>query len=240
MLRLSTRLILGLFGVVLLQPVAADPDRNSLIEAWESRMLELADTVRFEATDEGVYALEDSALPYTGELRLIGALVRPADVVTPGSEFTHFGIVEFELTGLPPERTALQSYYYWLADRQTLHYSETEERWVDPATYTASLTGAYSRPSDGSFAAMSFMLNYGIWIVLLALIAFIVIAIQRQSRKARALMDESAAINNQARENLERAAGMQDEVLAVARESRDLQAETNRLLAALLEERKRS
>ncbi len=86
---------------------------------------------------------------------------------------------------------------------------------------------------------MSFMLNYGIWIVLLALIVFIVIAIQRQSQKARALMDESAAINSQARENLERAAGMQDEVLAVARESRDLQAETNRLLAALLEARKK-
>ncbi len=192
----------------------------------------LPGTVAFEKLGDGRYRLEDTDLPYEGEIRLVGALVRPVDTAGVETGFAHFGMVEFELVDLRPERLSSQSYYYWLSDRQTLHYSETEQRWVDPATYQSALTERFS--GGLSLGPLSFMLNYGIWVFLIALIVFVFLAVGRQSKKARGLMDDSAAINQQARENLDRTQAMQDEVLAIARETRDLHAESNALLKEIL------
>jgi len=52
-------------------------------------------------------------------------------------------------------------------------------------------------------------------------------------------MDETAEINEQARRNLDRAEAMQDEVLSIARESRDLQKDNNDLLRSMLESLRR-
>jgi hypothetical protein len=108
---------------------------------------------------------------------------------------------------------------------------------MGPADYQASITELYS--GGASFGALSFMLNYGIWVLLIGLLAFAFIAVGRQAKKARALMDESAAINLQARENLDRSERMQDEVLSIARETRDLQSENNQLLKEMLSALKR-
>ena len=224
--------------LLLVAPSAgAAADRDSLLEAWEAYMVALPGTTAFQRVEDGVYQLEDSELPYAGELRLIGILVRPADGGGLRSEFSHFGMVDFELPDLAAERLASQSYYYWLADRQTLHYSAAADRWVDTAAYNAALTESYGLDAD--FGMLSFMLNYGIWALLIGLIVVVFVAVGRQARKARDLMDETAAINKKARENLDRAAGMQDEVVAVARETRDLQAENNELLKQLVDVLKR-
>jgi hypothetical protein len=78
------------------------------------------------------------------------------------------------------------------------------------------------------------MLNYGIWLLLIGLLVLVFIAVGRQAKKARALMDDSAAINQQARDNLDRRQSMQDEILSIARETRDLQSENNQLLKEIL------
>ncbi len=209
----------------------AAADRESLLAAWEAHMASLPDTARFEAIGDQRYSLEDTALPYEGEVRVLGVLLRAADSFA--GDFTHFGMVEFELVDLPPERQASQSYYYWLTDRQTLHYSSAEERWVDTAAYNAALQAHYGFGSD--YGAFSFMLNYGIWTIMLGALVLVIVIVLRQAKKARALMDETAAINRQARENLDRAATMQDEALAVARQTLDLQTEANALLRRLVE-----
>lgn len=210
----------------------AQADRDSLVRAWEIYVAGLPGTVEFESLGDGRYRLEDTDLPYDGELRLIGALVRPVETGGIETGFSTFGMVEFELTDLPADRLTSQSYYYWLADRQTLHFSDAEQRWVDPTTYHTALTEGYA--GGLSFGPLSFMLSYGIWVFLIALIVFVFIAVNRQSRKARGLMDESASINQQARENLDRTQAMQDEVLDIARETRDLHAETNKILKEIL------
>ena len=107
------------------------------------------------------------------------------------------------------------------------------QRWVDTAAYQASISDIYSGGS--SFGALSFMLNYGIWVILIGLLVFSFIAIGRQAKKARSLMDETAAINQKARENIDRAEGLQDEVLTIARETRDLQSDNNALLKQMLD-----
>ena len=213
------------------------PDRESLVEAWEAHVRMLPGTEHFEATGEDTFALKDTDLPYEGELRLLGALIRTTESVGVETEFSHTGMIEFELVDLPPERLSSQVYYYWLSDRQMMHYSSTNQEWVNTAAYQASLSEMYT--SDYSWGPLSFMLNWGIWIVLIGLLVIAFFSISRQTRKARSLMDETEAINQKASDNLDRAKDMQDELLAISRETRDLQADNNDLLKQMLEALKR-
>lgn len=230
-------LSLLIIGSIASNAAVAQPDRNSFLEAWQLHIASLPGTATLEPISADTFRYVDTDLPYDGELKIVGVLIRNVDTAGYESEFTHVGMVEFELADLPLERLSSQLYYYWLTDRQSLHYSDVAKRWVDPASYqkilTEGLTGA------GSFGPMSFMMNYGIWVFLIALIIFVFTAVAKQMRKTRSLMDESAAINQQARENIERASGMQDEVLAIARESRDLQSHNNALLKEMLDALKR-
>ena len=230
-MRIQRRIILVLLGLCVGGMAYAEADKESLLEAWDGHVRSLPGTIALEETDEGTYRLQDTDLPYEGTLRLVSALVRSADNAGFDTGFSHMGIVEFTLDDLPSERLASQSYYYWLADRQTLHYSTAEQRWVGGDEYQATLTNLYGGESTST--GLSFMLNYGIWILLAGLIVLAAIAVARQSRKASSLMDQSRGINQRASDNLDRAQTMQDEVLAIAREARDLQRENNDLLAQI-------
>jgi len=207
---------------------AAEPDRQSLIDAWVEFMPSAPGTTAFEVRGDGVYYLEDENLPYAGEVRLVSALVRPAEATAEGVPFTHMGVVEFKLADLPVERLQTQNYYYWLADRQTLHFSEADEAWVGPAAYRTAIQSFYSR--DESFGPLSFMLNYGIWIFLVALLIWVFSLLNRHNRKARSLMDDSASINEKARENLERSEKMQKEAIEISRALLDIQKANSKLL----------
>ena len=211
----------------------AAPDRDSLLQAWEAYIASLPGTTRFEATGNGTYRLVDADLPYEGEVKIVGALVRPSESTGVDNEFTHLGMVDFELVDLPAERLSSQLYYYWVADRQTLHYSQTQDAWVDAVAFRESFADQYDFSANLSF--MTFMMNYGIWVLLAALIVFLFIAVHKQQKKNRALMDETAAINEQARQNVERAASLQDELLALSREGLDIQRESNETLKRMLE-----
>ncbi len=232
-MRTMATLIVLLLGTLVANGASAEANRESLLEAWEAHVASLPGTARLEAVGDGVYKFEDTDLPYTGELRIVGALVRPTESAGYETGFSHTGMVDFTLADLPAERLSSQVYYYWLADRQSLHYSETEQRWVDTATFQNSFTDLYS--NDASFSALTFMLNYGIWIILIGLLVFAFIAVGRQTRKAQSLMDDSADINEKARQNIDRAEGLQDELLAIARETRDLQSDNNDLLKQMLD-----
>ncbi len=231
--RLAAALIILFAGAYAANAGPETPDRDSLVGAWEAHIAALPSTVAFEPLGDGVYRLEDSDLPYDGELKIVGALVRSADTGGYSTGFSHLGMVDFELTDIPVERLSSQVYYFWLGDRQTMHFSDSEQRWVDIATYQASISGMYS--AGASYGALSFMLNYGIWIILIAVVIVGIIAVGKQAKKARTLMDDSAAINDMARQNIERAEGLRDEILAIARETRDLQADNNKLLRQMLD-----
>ncbi len=232
-MRNTAQIIILVVGAALAQFAWAQPDRESLIEAWETHVASLPGTVEFEALGEGNYRLQDTDLPYEGDVRLVGALVRGSESPGFDTDFTHFGMVEFELVDLPEERLTSQSYYYWLADRQTLHYSETEQRWMSPLAYQSAISELYS--PNVSFGALGFMLNYGIWVFLIALIVFVFLAGHRQTKKARSLMDQTESINQRASENLDRSERLQDEVLEISREMRDLQVENNELLKKMVD-----
>lgn len=208
--------------------LASEPDRASLIAGWEEAMRSLPSTIALEVTGDGTYRFEDSEIEYAGELVVSGALIRPSENYGVETEFTHFGMVEFELTELPPERLASQLYYYWLSDRQTLHYSSESNAWFSTKAYQQSFKPG--EPFGLSLGPLTFMANYGIWILLVAVLILVFVSLGRQQRKAKSLMDDGADLNRKARENLERAEEMQKEVVAIAREAHELQKQNNALL----------
>jgi len=232
-MRTAIALLVVLLTAFLAPAASANPDRDSLIEAWEAHVTSLPGTSRFEAVGDGVYQYEDTDLPYTGGLTIVGALVRSAETAGYETGYSHIGMVDFRLDDLPEDRLSSQVYYYWLNDRQTLHFSTADQRWVDTAAFQESIANMYN--GETSYGALSFILNYGIWIFLIALLVFVFVAVGKQTKKARALMDDSAMINQKARENIDRAEGLQDEILALARETRDLQSDNNALLREMLD-----
>ena len=231
-MRMTMILLVSMLAALATSDASAAANRDSLIDAWEAHVASLPSTTRFEAIGDGVYELEDSDLPYSGELKIVGALVRATESAGYETGYSHTGMVDFRLADLPEERLSSQVYYYWLADRQSLHYSETEQRWVDTAAFQQSISTMYD--TDVPFSALYFMLNYGVWILLIGLAVFGIVAISKQTKKAKSLMDDSASINEQARQNIDRAEGLQDELLAIARETRDLQSQNNELLRKML------
>ena len=208
--------------------LAGEPDRASLLTAWEDALRGLPSTTTLEATGDNTYRLEDSDIDYAGELVVTGVLIRPNDSYGFETEFTHFGMVEFELTDLPPERLASQLYYYWLSDRQTLHYSSEDGAWLNTKAYQESFSPGGELGI--SLGPLAFMMNYGIWILLIALLVFVFLSLGKQQKKAKGLMDDSADINKMARENLERAEAMQKEIVTIAREAQALHKQNNALL----------
>jgi hypothetical protein len=101
-----TRIIILLVAAILVQVAAAEPDRESLVEAWEAYVAALPGTSAFEVIGEGVYRLQDADLPYDGEVKLVGALVRSAEAAGIDTGFTSLGMVDFELVDIPDERLA--------------------------------------------------------------------------------------------------------------------------------------
>ena len=74
------------------------------------------------------------------------------------------------------------------------------------------------------------MLNYGIWIFLIALLVWVFLAFNKQHKKARALIDDSSSINERARENLDRSAEIQKESIEITRQILDIQKANTRVL----------
>ena len=216
--------------LLLLSPAAFanEPDRASLIAAWEEYVRSLPSTEKLEALGDDRYALSDTELDFDGELRIKGVLIRSQENYGVETEVSHFGMIELEVVDLPPEQLGTYLHSYWLADRQTLYYSTERNSWVDPKAYQQSFTSPASVTS--AWAPMMFMMNYGIWILLIALLISVFMFLNRQQRKAKSLMDDSADINQMARENIERAERLQDEMIDIARSMHEMQKQNNELL----------
>ncbi len=237
--------------LLLLSPAAfaSEPDRASLISAWEEYVRDLPSTGKLEALGDDRYALADTELEFDGELKINGVLIREQEDYGVETEYSHFGMIELELVDLPAERLGSYLYSYWLADRQTLYYSTERAGWVDSKAYQQSFTSPGS--VTGSWSLLMFVIDYGIWILLVALIISVYVFLNRQQRSSKSLMDDSedinrmarenieradrlqketAEINKMARENLERAERMHGEVIDIARGMHEMQKENNELL----------
>ena len=107
-MRITAAFIILLLGALVTHNALAEPDRDSLVEAWEAHIAARPSTVLFESVGDGVYRLEDSDLPYEGELKVVGALVRSADTTGYDTGFNYLGMIDFQLSDMPAERLSSQ------------------------------------------------------------------------------------------------------------------------------------
>lgn len=210
----------------------AAPDREGLIEAWVAHMQTASGTISFERSGEDTFLLRDDSLPYDGEVRIVGALVRPTEVQFVESAFSHMGSVEFDLVTLADDRRYTQTYSYWMTDRQLFYYSENREAWLGQADYALAVQEEYGS-KGAAFGPLSFMLNYGIWIALLALLVWVFRVLGRHQKEATSLMDDSASINEMARKNLERSAELHEESIEMTRQILEVQKANQALLTQI-------
>ncbi len=144
-----------LLFLMVAMPVKADsppvpPSKESLIAAWEEKISEHPDTVRFEKTkQEGVYAFETTLFPYQGRLKVLNTLIQDRDV----SEYEYMyydydmeddsgyiGAVETELLDVQDQKSFFKKYPYssqaW-ANFSILFFPNTEQVWMTRSDWNA-------------------------------------------------------------------------------------------------------
>ena len=240
-LRFPTSVLMVALAVLIpISELCAAPDRAALLNAWEAYMRSQPSTAELTSLGDSRYRLVDTDLPYTGELVVTGALLRTNEAyIATAAQVSHIGIVDFELTALPAARARSSTYNLWASDRKSLYYAADTERWLTQGEYFASM-------SDAANVAIPYETSYrfgskAVFWALLAIFGYLIYASLRHSRKARALLDDSQALNAAVRQNIEDGAKLQSEMRAAIERSQQLQQEGNATLQqilAVLEQRK--
>lgn len=218
-------------SILVSQGALSAPDKAGLRAAWEQAMR--AGGAELEAGETDAYRLVDPNLPYDGELKLVGLTVRADGAGEMAGAFSHSGFVEFQLSNLQPPLLHSQTYYLWAGDRQNFFYFPDHARW----------TTAQNMPTALSAGSPRRTIARQLWtwlpiLILLLMVAFVVFLIRKangQQRRAGSIIEDSAALNVKARENLEFARKMHEEQIAIARSNNELMQDNNRLLGELVE-----
>ena len=212
-----------LFFVLLWSAAWAQPDKGSLIAAWERLQLEDPSTEVFEKVEDRLYRFKTGRFPFDGRMRLVNASI---DSVAPGDEGGYIlGVVEVELQGVEEEfyRTHSFSYSNWQRDNM-LYYDSKEERWLTYAQWEEAL-GEYW--DDQATMPWYLELVSGPGFLLVILVVFLVLAFWL-SRKSGSHMKRALAAQDQS-------LAEQAKAMDIMRRSIALQEDNNRLLGEILE-----
>lgn len=212
---------------------SAAPDRAGLIHAWEAAMR--SDGV-LDAQADGSYHYRSETVGYDGNVKLLTAIVSRDGLLgdATGSMGAR-GIVDFDLTDLPgsaarPESMGLSS---WRAQKQSFVYDDAKQAWLPMAEWAKS----YYR---GRKTGITFwLLDYAVPLGLLALLVSVFWVVIRVQRRANRQLGASDDITRRSRENIERAAKLQEAQQARLQESIELARRNTATLEAILEELRR-
>lgn len=214
--------------ILLLPAIAiAAPDRAGLIKAWEADMRR---DDQLDALPDGSYHFKSESLGYDGGVRILAAIVRDEGMGRNDPTMQANGSVDFDLIDLSPEQRASSVFGMWKAGRQSFVYDGEKNAWLSIAAW------AKARNSSGSFRdtlSDGLLSSAGLYGFLLFLaLAFLVVV--RQQRKARALLDDSSALNRMGREDIERTRALREAQAASMRESLELARHNAQTLDAIL------
>lgn len=230
------RLILLL---VLLPAMAwAAPDRAGLINAWESAMRRDG---TLEAQPGGGYHYRNEAIGYDGSVAITSAIVRSDGVENIGqADMGAMGTVDFDLVDMPerPKDSLSTGLMLWKAERQNFVYDDGQQAWRTMAEWARSQYG----DGDGArrpFALLRWLMDYAIPVGLVALLVAVFWWLSRAQRQSSSTMKDASEVNRAARENVERAAQLQDQQKALMDESIALARRNTELLEAILGELRR-
>ena len=212
----------------------AAPDRAGLIRAWESEMR--SDGV-LDAQADGSYHYHSEAIGYDGNVKLLTAIVSKDRL--GGGAFDGMdarGSVDFDLPDLPTAAAGSESVglLSWKAQRQNFIYDDATQKWL---SMTAWAQTRYR--SGGGVFVTKWLFDYAVPIGLLALILAVFWGATRVARRANKQLGASDDITRRSRENLDRAAKLQETQQARMQESIELARRNTATLEAILEELRR-
>jgi hypothetical protein len=229
--RTMSRLLL----LILLLPAfaCAAPDRASLIQAWEAAM---RSDGTLDAQPGGDYRYRNESLGYDGGLKITSAIVRAESVAD--SDRSAMGTVDFDLSDMPAARgdsppSGLAS---WKAERQSFIYDSGKQSWQTVLEWSRS---RYRADGGISLTATRWVFEYALPVGLLALVVAVFLWLARVQRQAKRQLVAAADVNRLSRENIERAAKLQEEQRARMHESLELARHNTATLDAILEELRR-
>ena len=214
--------------------VCAAPDRAGLIRAWEASM---RDDGMLEVQADGSYRYRSEAIGYDGGVKLLTAIVsKDGAGAHPVDGMAARGSVDFDLPDLPASALRSESVglLSWKAGRQNFVYDEAKQAWSPMAEWAKSRYRGSARIGLGSW-----LLDYAVPIGLIALLAAVFWGAVRVQRRANRQLGASDDITRRSRENLERAAALQEAQQARTQESLELARRNTATLEAILEELRR-
>lgn len=209
---------------------AAAPDRAGLIQAWEAAMRRDG---TLAARPDGSYRYRSESIGYDGGVRIVSAIVRADDVESSGQpDMAAMGTVDFDLVDLPSasKDSAASGIAMWKAQRQSFVYDGAKQSWQTAAEW------AKARYRAGRGAPTRWLLDYALPIGLIALLVAAFWGAFRIQWRANRQLRESSDLNRSGRENLDRAAQMQEAQQARFEESLALARRNTALLEAILDE----
>lgn len=211
----------------------AAPDRAGLIKAWESAMSH--DGV-LTARPDGNYSYHNEAIGYDGQIHVVSAIVRSDGFEEIGqADMTAMGTVDFDLVDMPERAkdSTASGLMMWKAERQSFIYDDKQQTWQTTSEWAKSHYGG-----DAGYrrSPLRWLMDYAIPIGLVALLVAVFWWLSRAQRQSRSTMKDASEINRVARENVERAAKLQDEQKARMDESLVLARRNTALLESILEE----
>lgn len=213
----------------------AAPDRAGLIKAWEAAM---SRDGSLAAQPDGSYRYHNEAIGYDGAVKIASAIVRTdgvEEIAQP--DMTAMGTVDFDLVDMParPKDSMASGLMMWKAERQNFIYDDKQQAWLT----TAEWAKANYDEADGvgyPRSSLRWVLDYLVPIGLVALLVAVFVWLSRVQRQSRSTMKDAFEVNRVARENVERAAKLQDEQKARMEESLALARRNTALLESILEE----
>lgn len=211
----------------------AAPDRAGLIHAWESAMRRDG---TFDAQADGSYRFRSESIGYDGSVKLLTAIVSKGGIGAPIDGVAARGSVDFDLPDLPVATPQSESMglLSWKAERQNFIYDDAKQAWL-PMNEWAK---ARYRSSEG-IGLTSWLWSYAVPLGLVALLIGVFWGVLRVQRRANKQLGASDDITRRSRENLERAAALQDAQQARMQESIELARRNTATLEAILEELRR-
>jgi len=218
----------------------AAPGRAGLIKAWEAAM---GRDGTLAAQPDGSYRYHNEAIGYDGAVHIVSAIVRTDGFEEIGqADMTAMGTVDFDLVDMPerPKDSMASGLMMWKAERQSFIYDDKPQAWQTASEWAKS----HYEHADGvgyPHPSLRWVLDYLIPAGLVALLVFLFLWLSRAQRQSKSTMKDASEINRVARENVERAAKLQDEQKARMEESLALARRNTELLESILDElRKRT
>jgi len=214
-----------LVGVLLILSAPAlaqivEPNRQSLLEAWEAGLRGDPQTLFFEKLEDHRYRWSTERFPFDGVIRVLNLVIDDRSFEYAASGVV--GVVEAELEGVSDDFRRQYAYSIGLwHGANTLYFDREAGEWQSAAEWQSSIAEQYS---DGGWLAR---FSGWMWVIFLAIM---VVVVSWLARRASRQMKTATAAQDKALAEQERAIRLTEDAIEISRDSNRVLKEIRELL----------